>query len=263
MKPISIVKLLSESLGLFMRFPKLILFATLSMFFTLLILILGVVLTFKFTDDLASWMCQEVGSETWGAVVEFLVYGTVSIGVAFFIYFFFVAIASIVSIPFMDLLSAEIELNVASSSEAAPFWIGLRRGILSTSIMMIRMLLIMFISLPLLFVPLVGSVLYFLINAWYMAYGYLDYPMGRKGWHFSDKKRFMKHHKKEQLFLGCFIYAMSLVPLLNLFIIPWATAASTLLFIRIEVHHQVVKEKSRKSIENGNCERLNSKTDKF
>ena len=258
MKPISIVKLLVESLALFTRYPKLIVFSLLSMFFTLLILIAGVVLTFKFTDDLATWMCQGIGSETWGSILEFLVYGTVSVGVAFFIYFFFVALANIVSIPFMDLLSSEVELNVANCSETAPFWVSLRRGVLSTFIVMLRMLFIMFISLPLLFVPLVGTVLYFLINAWYMAYGYLDYPMGRKGWSFKDKKKFMKKHKKEQLILGCFIYAMSLIPLLNLFIIPWATAASTLLFIKVDIHHQVLREKSRKSIENGSHALLNS-----
>ncbi|MCK5835181.1 MAG: EI24 domain-containing protein, partial [Lentisphaeria bacterium] len=190
--------------------------------------------------------------DSFGSVIEFLVYAIVSIGVAFFIYFFFVAIASIVSIPFMDLLSSEIELKVTNSSESASFWLGIQRGIQSTLIMMLRMLLVMFVSLPLLFVPLVGSVLYFLINAWYMAYGYLDYPMGRKGWTFRDKKSFMKNHKREQLFLGCFIYAMSLIPLLNLFVIPWATAASTLLFIRIDTHHQLNREKSRKSIEHAN-----------
>jgi len=248
MKPISIVKLLNESLALFVRYPKLIFFSLLSMFFTILILIVGIVLTFKYTDDLSAWMCQGISSETWGGLLEFLIYGTVSLGVAFFIYFFFVAIASIVSIPFMDLLSSEIELKLVNSQESATFWVSLRRGISSTLIVMFRMLFIMVISLPLLFIPFAGTILYFLINAWYMAYGYLDYPMGRRGWSFKDKQQFMKTHKKEQLILGCFIYGMSLIPLLNLFIIPWATAASTLLFIKIDTHHLVAKQKLKISI---------------
>jgi CysZ protein len=90
-------------------------------------------------------------------------------------------------------------------------------------------------------IPVVGSILYFLINAWYFAYGYLDYPMGRKGWSFKEKKQFMRFHKREQLVLGSFVYAFSLIPLLNLFVIPLATAAATLLFIRIEKQHHSIE----------------------
>jgi CysZ protein len=204
----------------------------------LAVVITPFLLTPKLADYFTAWLGN--GSENWYSFFHIISYGIVMVGLFFFIYFFFVGLASIISIPFMDFLSSKIESELGEPDDA-PFWVAFRRGILSTLLVMLRMLMVLCVSLPLFLIPVVGSILYFLINAWYFAYGYLDYPMGRKGWSFKEKKQFMIFHKREQLILGSFIYAFSLVPLLNLFVIPLATAAATLLFIKIEKYHDSIE----------------------
>ncbi len=221
-------------------------YSLLSVFFTCITIVLGLFSTFKLTGILTDKLCSWLGVESWSWVLEVLAYSSVSIGVVFFIYFTFIGLVSLISIPFMDLLSSEIEHKLAPHNDDASLWVSMKRGMGSTFIVMIRTFLVMVISLPLLLIPFVGTVIFFCINSWYMAHGYLDYPMGRRGWSFKMKKKFLKDYNKEQLFLGFIIYGLSLVPIANLIIIPWATAASTLLFIEIEKNNKVGE------IENGN-----------
>lgn len=254
MKKINIFNLFLESIPLFSRYPKLIFYALLSVLFTCITIVFGLYSAFKLTGTLTDKLCGWLGVESWSWILEVLAYSSVSIGVVFFIYFTFIGLVSVISIPFMDLLSAEIESKLAPHNEDASFWVSMKRGMGSTFVVMFRTLLVMFVSLPLLLIPFVGTIIFFCINSWYMAHGYLDYPMGRRGWSFKKKKEFLKDYNKEQLVFGTVIYGLSLVPLANLIIIPWATAASTLFFIKIETNNKLLENETQKigEIENEN-----------
>ncbi len=232
-KTISGLSVFVESIDIFMRFPSLMIYGLISMILTIIcftgMVFLMICSTEVAIDMVSSWL----GIENWGSIIRWITYVGLAVGFFFFFIFSFVAVAGIVSIPFMDMLSAGIEKRMRPHNEEAPFWLGVKRGMASSTIIMLRMLLIMTLSLPLLLIPVLGTVVYFLINAWYAGFGFLDLPMGRRGWTYRQKCNFLKGTAKTRLVFGCIIYAMTMIPLLNLLIIPWASAAGTLLFFKL------------------------------
>lgn len=229
----------AEGAGIFLRFPSLMIYGLISMLLTIICFVAMVFVAIYSTeyciDTVSSWL----ELDTWSTILRWLTYAGFTVGFFFFIFFTFVTFSSIISIPFMDMLSAGIERRLSPHDEDASFWFGIKKGIASSTVMMFKMLLIMIVSLPLLLIPMVGTVVYFLINAWYAGFGYLDFPMGRRGWTYKEKCEFMKHAKKSQLMFGSVIYGMTMIPILNLVIIPWATAAGTLLFLKIKAKNSL------------------------
>lgn len=222
-----------QAAKLFAENPPLMVYGIISFGLTLLIFI-GMIFALIFSteliiDSLFSWL----NIENWGFWAKLITYPGLIVGYGLFAFFTFVAVAGIISIPFMDMMSEKIEQIIRPHHENSGFWFGLKHGFISSIIVLFRMLVVMTVSLPFLLIPLLGTVVYFLINSWYIGFSFLDIPMGRRGWTFKEKKFFLQNYKYSQLWFGIIINTLTMIPVFNLLIIPWATATGTLIFIEI------------------------------
>lgn len=60
---------------------------------------------------------------------------------------------------------------------------------------------------------------------------YMDYPMGNNGSLFRDVRKRMRLNRKAAYGFGCVVSTLSVIPILNLFIMPVAVAGATALYV--------------------------------
>ncbi len=95
-------------------------------------------------------------------------------------------------------------------------------------------------------IPLVGPVLVLLIYIFYSALMFVDYPASRTRWSLGRKIGWVKQYPGRAFRLGIFPAFVSMVPVLNIFLMallfPLFTVHTTLNFIAIERRHGVAKK---------------------
>ena len=88
------------------------------------------------------------------------------------------------------------------------------------------------------FVPGVGQVLVLLLYTYYSALMFVDYPSSRRRWSLGEKISWLCSHNSLSLRLGILPALVSMIPVLNIFLIamifPLMTVHSTLNFAAIE-----------------------------
>jgi CysZ protein len=88
------------------------------------------------------------------------------------------------------------------------------------------------------FIPGIGQVVVLLLYTFYSALMFVDYPSSRRRWSLGEKISWLKTHNKQALRLGILPAVLSLIPLLNIFLIalifPLMTVHTTLNFVAIE-----------------------------
>lgn len=85
--------------------------------------------------------------------------------------------------------------------------------------------------LALYFVPGIGQtvapVLWFLFSAWMLAIQYCDYPFDNHKVSFADMRRALRQHKTDNLQFGALVSLFTMIPILNLVILPVAVCGAT------------------------------------
>lgn len=99
------------------------------------------------------------------------------------------------------------------------------------------------------FIPLIGQIIAFLMYTYYSALMFLDYPASRRRWSLGRKLFWLKTNSRLSFRLGFFPALISMVPLLNIFLIallfPLLTVHATLNFTSLELQVQKnAKEKT-------------------
>jgi CysZ protein len=88
------------------------------------------------------------------------------------------------------------------------------------------------------FIPGVGQVVVFLLYTYYSALMFVDYPSSRRRWSLRQKISWLRNHYRLSFRLGVFPALVSMIPVLNIFLIamifPLMTVHSTLNFVAIE-----------------------------
>ena len=88
------------------------------------------------------------------------------------------------------------------------------------------------------FIPVAGQAAAFCIYAFYSALMFVDYPASRYRWSLGRKLRWLRSHSNQAFRLGLFPAMISMVPLLNVFLMalffPLFTVHTTLNFLAIE-----------------------------
>jgi CysZ protein len=86
--------------------------------------------------------------------------------------------------------------------------------------------------LPLGFVPvlnLVAAPLAFLVSAWLLAGEYAGNPLGNRMWPLARQLALLRRHRARVLAFGAASFGLSLVPVVNLAIVPASAIGMTLL----------------------------------
>ncbi|MGL4854565.1 MAG: EI24 domain-containing protein, partial [Lentisphaeria bacterium] len=186
------ISVYSESLAFLIKRPKLIIYYIYSILLSMVIFVGGFIGSWHIIHNLAIKLLLFFNIENYEGWIKNTISLFTYLGFIIIFYFLFMSVLNLVSMPFMDFLSASIEREVSGKNSEAPLWDSVKHGIISSFLIMLRQMLIMTIALPLIFIPVVGSIIYFIINSWYLAYAYLDLPMARRAWNFKEKGKFLK-----------------------------------------------------------------------
>lgn len=96
------------------------------------------------------------------------------------------------------------------------------------------LLAVLLASVVLGFIPLVNALtapLWFLFGAWALAVMMSDFPLGARNYTWRHQHRLIRQNRSRVLGFGVACSFMALVPVLNLFLLPAATAGVTILWV--------------------------------
>lgn len=175
-------------------------------------------------------------------VVDFLISAAVVLVwillLALFASFFTIAV-QLVAAPFMGLLAERVDQRICSSAlppESARAMIirTFRREIRKTWDWLWRSMLVLIVVAIVWLIPginLFASVIWFLWSGWLIGVQYIDYGADTRQISFTEMKRALRTQKVLVLSFGCAVLAMTMVPLLNLLIMPVAVIAGTMIWL--------------------------------
>lgn len=88
-------------------------------------------------------------------------------------------------------------------------------------------------------INLVAPILWLLFSAWMLALEYLEYPMSANGLLFDDIRSQLGERRLSTLGFGGGVLLLTVIPVINFFIMPIAVAAATALYVeRIKMKEQ-------------------------
>lgn len=186
----------------------------------------------------------------WLSAVAWVIWALSFIGILFFFTYLFTTIANIIAAPFNGLLSEKIEeILLGHPPRNALSFKELCWSLPKTFIRQIQLLFYFLpravILLVLFFIPglnVIISIIWFFFSSWMMSVQYFDYPFDNNHVGFKPMLRTMKHHRWLHLQLGIYINILSVIPIVNLFVIPGAVAAATAAWV---AEHRDAHEKAK------------------
>ena len=155
-------------------------------------------------------------------VVKFLLYLIVLV----VMFYTFVVLSNILASPLYDHISIRYERmryhNASPEQVASP-----PKGVLTVMKEEVKKALLMLvIPLPLLFIPVVGIVLSFVVAGIFIAWDYIDFSLSRDYPLLKDRIKALWRHKAILLGFGCPL----LIPFVGLVIMPFAILGATKLY---------------------------------
>ena len=189
-----------------------------------------------FTSWLPDWK--------WIAYIVSFISGLVIFLILLIYGYSFSILTNIIAAPFYGVLAEKIEHKITGISppqesintmikrtlqrELIKLWYFMSRGLM----ILIGLFFLSFIPLLNLLVPIIGI----LWGAWVMALQYADYPADNHQVSFIALRKILKKQRYSSLGLGGTIMLASMVPVINIFIMPIAVAGGTLLWVE-ELKH--------------------------
>jgi Uncharacterized protein involved in cysteine biosynthesis len=181
------------------------------------------------TPSLPDWL-------SWLTWLLWLVFGLVA---AIIVFFTFALVANFIAAPFNGLLAEAVERLLTNT--APPGGGSLRQALRETpqalfdELRKLGYFLLWAVPLGLLFlvpfINLAAPLLWALFSAWMLALQYLDYPLGNHGLRFAAQRRRLRRQPLLGLGFGAAVLLATLVPLVNLMVMPAAVAGATRLWV--------------------------------
>jgi CysZ protein len=155
----------------------------------------------------------------------------------------FYIVAGIICVPFNELLSQKVEEIMKGRPHDEVFSIRLLALDIWLAIVgeIKRVFLFLGLILPLLLlnlIPGIGTVAYGIlagvVTLLFLAYDFLDHPLGRRRLPFGEKRKFMLRNFPSTIGFGGGVFIFLLVPVINFVVLPINAIGATLLFTEIE-----------------------------
>ncbi len=198
----------------------------------------------EWTDTINNWL-NGLGAFEWiMTLVSWLIWPLVIVGVILFVFFFFSMLANWIAAPFNGLLAEAVENKLRGEKALAdqslkeilkdvPRLFG--REWTKLKYYIPRALACLLV----LFVPLLGALLFpiiwFIFNSWMMSVQYIDYPMDNHKTPFDKMLADLRNSRGGTLGFGAMVMLATMIPLLNLLVMPAAVCGATKLWYE---HHQ-------------------------
>ncbi len=201
---------------------------------------LGWLLFGVFTDWISSWTLFERFGDVWllaglQTVLQFV--AGMLLGVAML--YLFTLLANLVGAPFNSLLSERVEQYLTGTSPTSdPSLMFMLKSLPKTMSSEVAKLIYLGLwLLPLLlitFIPVINVAapfLWFMFGAWMFSLEYIDYPLGNHGLGFRQVKKQLKLRRGTAMGFGSAVGVASIIPVVNLVIMPVAVAGATALYV--------------------------------
>ena len=151
--------------------------------------------------------------------------------------FIFLPLASIVCIPFNDLISLETEkviIGKDSINENQNALEEIKVGIKEVAKLLILKVIVVLISLPIFIIPIVGQPLFLFILAMLTSIDFLDVIMARKKYSLSEKLAFVKKNSFSFVMFSLPLVLLFWIPIVQIMLIPCAVIGGTKFFLESE-----------------------------
>lgn len=153
--------------------------------------------------------------------------------------YLFSTLTNLIAAPFCGLLAEKLEVILTGRTLAGDGTIGIVKDLPRILLRELRKLMYYlpraFVLLLLYFVPGIGQtvapVLWFLFTAWMLAIQYCDYPFDNHKVSFNDMRRALRQHKFDNLQFGGLVSLFTMIPILNLVILPVAVCGATAMWV--------------------------------
>lgn len=153
--------------------------------------------------------------------------------------YFFSTIASWIAAPFNGLLAEQLEARLTGEPPPPGGVLSVIKDVprvMAREVCKFRWYLPrVFTLLVFSFIPLFGHILaaplWFLFGGWMLAIQYCDYPFDNHKISFADMYRLLRQHRMRHLQFGVLVNLCTLIPLVNLVIIPVAVCGATAIWV--------------------------------
>lgn len=151
----------------------------------------------------------------------------------------FTIAVQLVAAPFMGLLAERVDQRLCATtlpdeSISAMIFRTLKREVRKTWDWLWRSLLVLLVVLVVSLIPginILASAIWFLWSGWLLGIQYIDYGADNRQVSFADMKRRLQQQRWLVLGFGCCVLALTMIPLVNLVIMPVAVIAGVLIWV--------------------------------
>ena len=170
---------------------------------------------------------------SWLDFLSYVLWPAFILSAGVIIVYLFTTVTQILASPFNAILSekveAQLKLPTATEESNLSFWQALKSAPAREISKFIKSLKWIFLMIVLSFIPGL-NILVPIIAGWLMAIDYLDYPADNRGISFKESLAKIHSNRFHHLTFGLLVSFISLIPIVNLFIVPAAVAGGTALW---------------------------------
>lgn len=186
--------------------------------------------TTQWVGQLMAWLPDYL------AWLELLLWPLIVIGIVLIFALTFTSVANIIASPFNSLLAEKVEFKLTGSGPADGGVSGMIRDIpriIGREFQKILYFIprILGFGLLLIFVPVLGQLLWFLFGGWMMTIQYADYPFDNHKVPFRTMRAELWQRSGKSLSFGCIVAVLASIPLVNLVMIPVAVCGATAMWV--------------------------------
>ncbi|OTA17728.1 sulfate transporter CysZ [Xenorhabdus beddingii] len=188
-------------------------------------------------DSWIQWTLDKIPN--WMQWLSFLIWPLAVISILLIFTYFFSTLANFIASPFNGLLAEKLEADLTGIPAPDTGIIGLLKDtprILKRELVKILYYIPRALVLLLLyFIPGIGQtiapVLWFIFSAWMLLIQYCDYPFDNHKVSFSAMRSTLRQDKIDNLQFGAAVSILTMIPIVNLFIMPVAVCGATAMWV--------------------------------
>ncbi len=185
-------------------------------------------------NDLINYLVSQWAWLEWVKWLIWPLFVLVSLTIVFFC---FSVVANLIGAPFNGFLSEAVERHLSETNEIdKPSKTLLEEITLAFKTEFQKFLYFAVRALPLLLlfvipgIQLGAPMVWFLFSAWMLTLEYTEYPMSNHGIHFSQQRRTLFANKQLAFGFGLAAMLLTLIPVINFFVMPVAVAGATRMY---------------------------------
>lgn len=175
----------------------------------------------------------------WLQWLSYLLWPLTVISIVLVFSYFFSTIANWIAAPFCGLLAEQLEARLTGKTLPDSGWAGMikdlprimKREWQKLAYYLPRAIILLILYFIPGFGQTVAPVLWFLFSAWMLSIQYCDYPFDNHKVSFAQMRSALRRNKTDNMQFGALVSLFTMVPVLNLAIMPVAVCGATAMWV--------------------------------